>query len=132
MQAQTFFPVCGSQFSSDGCCICVRTSTLWSGFASTSVFVENKPKSNFNADAKPLITAIGCFKQNSCNCGLNACFLLSKYTDGVGGNSCWWFNFIDGGSGGVGGGAVSDIIEPFISPLTTSLLNYHSNLNINK
>lgn len=33
---------------------------------------------NFNAAARPLTTAIGCFKQNSCNCGLNACFLFSK------------------------------------------------------
>lgn len=35
----------GSQFSSGGCCNCVRTSTGWSGLASTSVLVEKRPKS---------------------------------------------------------------------------------------
>lgn len=78
MQAHTFLPVWGSQFSSEGCWICVRTSTLWSGLASTKVFVENKPKSSLRAEAKPRITAIGCFRQNSWSWGLNACFLLSK------------------------------------------------------
>ena len=34
-----------SQFSSAGCDSCVHTSTRCSGFASTRVFVENRPKS---------------------------------------------------------------------------------------
>lgn len=121
IQAHTCLPVWGSQFSFEGCWICVLTSTLWSGFASTKVFVENRPRSNFKAFAKPLTTAIGCFKQNSCNCGLNACFWLSKYTEGVGGRSCWWFNFIDGGSGGTGGG-VESLIKSFESLFRTSSL----------
>lgn len=33
---------------------------------------------NLSAAAIPRTTAIGCFKQNSCSCGLNACFLFSK------------------------------------------------------
>lgn len=54
MHAQTLRPNCGSQFSSDICCICVRTSTLWSGFASTSVFVENKPRSAIGTTHSPI------------------------------------------------------------------------------
>lgn len=34
-----------SQFSSEGCCTCVRTSTVCSPLASTSVLVEKRPKS---------------------------------------------------------------------------------------
>lgn len=66
---------------------------------------------NFNAAASPRTTAIGCFKQNSCNCGLNACFLLSKCTDGVGGNNCSRVKRCGGQSGGDGGGASGANIE---------------------
>lgn len=45
IHGQTFFACEQSQFSSDDWFTCVLTSMLWSGFASTNVFVENKPKS---------------------------------------------------------------------------------------
>lgn len=59
----------------------------------------------------PRTTAIGCFRQNSCSCGLKACFLFSKCTDGVGGNSCSRVNRCGGQSGGLGGGASGDNTE---------------------
>lgn len=64
-----------------------------------------------SADAIPRTTAIGCFKQNSCSCGLNACFLFSKCTDGVGGSNCSRSNRCGGQSGGAGGAASQDNIE---------------------
>lgn len=72
---------------------------------------------NFKAAAIPRTTAIGCFKQNSCNCGLKACFLLSIYMDGVGGNNCSLVNICGGGSGGDGGGPLSSYNKlPFDTP----------------
>lgn len=59
----------------------------------------------------PRTTAIGCLRQNSCSCGLNACFLFSKCTDGVGGNNCSRVNLCGGQSGGFGGGASGDNTE---------------------
>jgi len=57
---------CWSQFSSDVCWICVRTSIVWSGFASTSVFVEYKPRSvgfrNKNRNFKQLRAQLTHFK----------------------------------------------------------------------
>ena len=70
---------------------------------------DNLP--NFKAAAIPRTTAIGCLRQNSCSCGENACFLLSKWTDGVGGNSCSRVKRCGGQSGGDGGGASHDNIE---------------------
>lgn len=66
---------------------------------------------NFRAAAIPRTTAIGCLRQNSCSCGENACFLLSKCTDGVGGNSCSRVKRCGGQSGGDGGGASHDNTE---------------------
>uniref|UniRef100_A0A182VGT1 Uncharacterized protein n=1 Tax=Anopheles merus TaxID=30066 RepID=A0A182VGT1_ANOME len=99
------------KFSSGDWCTCVRTSTVWSGFASTSVLVENSPRSSFRAAPSCLTTAIGCFRQNSCSCGLNASFLFSKNTDGVGGWSCSRVSRVGGQSGGQGGGASADRTE---------------------
>lgn len=72
----------------------------------TLISVLNLP--SFRAAARPLTTAIGCLRQNSCSCGLNASFLFSKYTEGVGGRSCSLVSRCCGGSGGCGGGALSD------------------------
>lgn len=58
-----------------------------------------------SAAAMPRTTAIGCLRQNSCSCGLKACFLFSKCTDGVGGSNCSRVNRCGGQSGGLGGGA---------------------------
>lgn len=44
-QRHIFLVPAGSQFSSAGCDSWVQTSTRCSGLASTSVFVENRPKS---------------------------------------------------------------------------------------
>ena len=44
-QRHIFLVPLGSQFSSVGWDSWVRTSTRWSGLASTSVFVENRPRS---------------------------------------------------------------------------------------
>lgn len=57
------------------------------------------------------MTAIGCFKQNSWSCGVNAFFLFSRNTDGVGGWSCSRASFCLGTSGGVGGGVSGARIE---------------------
>lgn len=61
--------------------------------------------------AMPRTTAIGCLRQNSWSCGEKACFLLSKWTDGVGGNSCSRVKRCAGQSGGDGGGASHDSTE---------------------
>lgn len=66
---------------------------------------------NFNADAMPRTTAIGCLRQNSWSCGLNACFLFSRWTEGVGGKSCSLVKRCGGQSGGAGGGASCVNIE---------------------
>lgn len=66
---------------------------------------------NFKADAICLMTAIGCFKQNSCNPGLNANFLFSINTDGVGGWSCSRLRRTLGTTGGAGGGVSGARIE---------------------
>lgn len=71
--------------------------------------IENLP--NFRTVAIPRTTAIGCLRQNSWSCGEKACFLLSKCTDGVGGNNCSRVNSCVGQSGGDGGGASQDSIE---------------------
>lgn len=72
---------------------------------------EEKYLPNFSAAANPLTTAIGCFKQNSWSCGLKACFLFSKCTDGVGGKSCSRVKRCGGHSGGHGIGASFAKIE---------------------
>ena len=51
---------------------------VWLGFVSNNALVENKPQSIFKAAAIPRTTVIGCCKQNSCNWGEKASFLLSK------------------------------------------------------
>ena len=51
----------------------------------------------------PRTTAIGCCRKNSCNWILNASFLLSKKTLGVGGKSCSRVKRTEGTSGGCGG-----------------------------
>lgn len=61
--------------------------------------------------AIPRTTAIGCLRQNSCSCGEKACFLLSKWTDGVGGTSWSRVKRCGGQSGGDGGGASHAKIE---------------------
>uniref|UniRef100_A0A182U5Y5 Uncharacterized protein n=1 Tax=Anopheles melas TaxID=34690 RepID=A0A182U5Y5_9DIPT len=80
------------------------------------ILIEQKllfscPKSSFRAAPSCLTTAIGCFRQNSCSCGLNASFLFSKNTDGVGGWSCSRVSRVGGQSGGQGGGASADRTE---------------------
>ena len=50
MHAHARLLIVGSQFSSGGCWSCVRTSTGWSALASTSVFVENRPRSTIQTD----------------------------------------------------------------------------------
>ena len=44
-QGQVWPVPLGSQFSSAGCCTCVRTSTACSALASTRDLVENRPRS---------------------------------------------------------------------------------------
>lgn len=66
---------------------------------------------NLRAAASPRTTAIGCFRQNSWSCGLKACFLFSRWTDGVGGWSCSAVSRCGGQSGGQGGGASAARIE---------------------
>lgn len=67
-QAHTFSLCPVSQFSSADWWICVRTSTLWSGFASTNVLVENSPKSVSN---KRILISFWYFQHSNISWSLN-------------------------------------------------------------
>lgn len=86
---------------------------------------------SLRAAARPLTTAIGCLRQNSCSCGLKASFLFSKYTEGVGGRSCSLVNRCCGGSGGWGGGALSDRMLQLGTPFNPWPLKIQNMLKLN-
>lgn len=85
---------------------------------------------SLRAAARPLTTAMGCLRQNSCSCGLNASFLFSKYTEGVGGRSCSRVNRCCGGSGGWGGGALSERMLQLGTPFNPWPLKIKSMLKL--